>query len=52
MRTANKAKYPLDEFRQYCADIDGVPGLTGTDAITIQKVDAGLIDRAELPLHM
>lgn len=50
--TANKAKYPLDEFRQYCADIDGVPGLTGTDAITIQKVDAGLIDRAELPLHM
>ena len=48
--TANQTKYPMTEYQQLCADIDGAPGITGMDAIIIQKVDAGLINRADLPL--
>ena len=40
---ANKAKYPLTDKEQENADCDGVPGITGHDAITIQKVDAGIL---------
>ena len=40
---ANKTKYPLDEQGLANGDCDGVAGITGTDAITIQKIDAGLI---------
>lgn len=49
--TANKSKYPLTEYQLLCADIDGAPGITGSDAIIIQKVDAGLVRRDELPLN-
>ena len=48
--TANRSKYPLTDYQQLCADIDGAPGLTGSDAIIIQKVDAGLVNKADLPL--
>ena len=47
---ANKEKYPLSATGAVNADIDGVPGITGTDAVTVQKVDAGLIKQSELPL--
>lgn len=47
---ANKQKYPLTAQGMENADIDGVKGLTGTDAITIQRVDAGLVKPADLPL--
>ncbi len=47
---ANQTKYPLSEEGLVNADIDGQPGLTGTDAITIQKMDAGIIRADELPL--
>lgn len=48
--TANRSKYPLTDYQQLCADIDGAPGITGSDAIIIQKVDAGLVNKADLPL--
>ena len=47
---ANRTKYPLSEEGAVNADIDGEPGITGTDAVTVQKVDAGLIKQGELPL--
>ncbi|HBB71351.1 MAG TPA: hypothetical protein DCZ71_01940, partial [Ruminococcus sp.] len=37
-----KTKYPLDEQGIVNADIDGEKGLTGTDAVMIQKIDAGI----------
>jgi len=40
---ANKAKYPLSAAGAANADCDGISGITGTDAITIQKMDAGII---------
>ena len=40
---ANKAKFPLDEQGIINADIDGSPGITGSDAIAIQKIDAGVL---------
>jgi len=48
--TVNKEKYPLDAVSLVQADIDGVPGITGTDAIVVQKVDAGIIAQTSLPL--
>ena len=48
--TVNQVKYPMTEYQILCADIDGAAGITGSDAIIIQKVDAGLITRDELPL--
>lgn len=47
----NPEKYPLSEEGFINADVDGEYGVTGTDAIIIQKVDAGLIEQAELPLR-
>ena len=47
---ANKEKYPLSETGIINADIDGAEGITGTDAIVIQKVDADLISASDLPL--
>lgn len=39
---ANKSKYPLDEVGIWNADVDGSEGVTGGDAIFIQRIDAGL----------
>lgn len=47
---ANKTKYALDANGLVNADVDGSAGITGDDAITIQKVDAGLIKQSDLPL--
>lgn len=47
---ANRVKYPLSEQGLVNADVDGVTGITGSDAIVIQQVDAGVIKQAELPL--
>lgn len=47
---ANKTKYPMQEQGIINADIDGQAGITGSDAIVIQKVDAGVIKSSELPL--
>jgi len=41
-------KYPLS--RKDLADVDGVEGISGGDALVIQKVDAGLILAEQLPL--
>ncbi|MCM1132025.1 MAG: glycoside hydrolase family 9 protein [Ruminococcus flavefaciens] len=46
----NKDKYALSAQGAINAEVDGVSGITGMDAITIQKVAANLIDRSELPL--
>ena len=47
---ANKAKYALTEQGLVNADVDGESGITGSDALTIQQVDAGMIKQADLPL--
>lgn len=47
---ANKGKYPLDPQGLVNAEVDGGAGLTGTDAVVIQQVDAGLIKQTDLPL--
>ncbi|HBB72324.1 MAG TPA: lysophospholipase, partial [Ruminococcus sp.] len=39
---ANKAKYPMNEQQIENADIDGQKGISGGDAIAIQRIDAGL----------
>lgn len=39
----NPEKYPLSPQGKKNADIDGSSGITGTDAITIQKIDAAII---------
>ncbi len=39
---ANQSKYPLDEYGIWNADVDGQEGITGGDAIFIQRIDAGL----------
>lgn len=46
----NRDKYDLSPEGKIAADVDGVPGITGTDALTIQKVDAGIYKLEELPL--
>ncbi len=40
---ANATKYPLSAGGMINADCDGDLGITGTDAITIQKIDAGIL---------
>ena len=47
---ANKSKYPLGAEGLINADVDGEAGITGSDALTIQQVDAGLIKQSALPL--
>lgn len=37
---ANAEKYPLSDQARFNADIDGEEGITGGDAIAIQKIDA------------
>ena len=41
---ANSEKYPLDGQALINADCDGKEGVTGLDAVSIQKFDAGVID--------
>jgi len=43
---ANQEKYPLSEIARINADVDGLKGITGSDAVTIQKMDAGIIPSA------
>ena len=47
----NKDKYSLDEKAKRNADC-AYPGdgITGTDALTIQKIDAGLLKESDLPI--
>ncbi len=47
---ANQTKYPIEEQGLINGDVDGQPGITGNDAITIQKVDAGILKNEDLPL--
>ncbi|MBR2283270.1 MAG: 1,4-beta-glucanase [Ruminococcus sp.] len=47
---ANSTKYPLTAQGAINADCDGSVGLTGTDAITILRVESGEIKQTELPL--
>lgn len=42
---ANAEKYALSEQGKKNADCDGEKGITGSDAIMIQKMDAGVADR-------
>ncbi len=46
----NKDKYNLSEQGKKNADVDGVAGITGRDALVLQQVDAGLIKLEDLPL--
>lgn len=41
----NKDKYNLSEQKKKNADVDGVAGITGTDALMIQKLDAKIITK-------
>lgn len=43
----NKDKYFLTDKGKRNADVDGVAGITGSDALTIQKYDAGLINESQ-----
>ena len=47
---ANGTKYPLTPQGETNADCDGSSGLTGTDARTILRVEAGEIAQSDLPL--
>lgn len=48
---ANASKYALTETGKANADIDGQAGITGTDAIVIQKLDAGVLQYSQIPLR-
>ena len=48
---ALSAKYPLTEKGQLQADVDEAEGISGIDALVIQKVDAKLIKQEQLPLR-
>ena len=39
---ANRTKYPLSERGVKNADCDGTTGITGSDALVIQQIDAGI----------
>ena len=43
-------KYPLTELGEAQADVDGVEGISGKDALVIQQVDAKIYSQSELPL--
>lgn len=48
----NKDKYPLTDEAKLNADCYNIgDGITGTDALVIQKTDAGLLDITELPYN-
>ena len=47
---ANKEKYALGDKGLVNADVDGDAGITGSDAIVIQRVDASLVKQTDLPL--
>ena len=47
---ANRDKYELNEQQMLNADVDGVPGVTGKDALVIQQIDAGLYSASDIPL--
>ena len=47
---ANSSKYNLNDQAKKNADVDGNPGVTGSDADVIQKVDAGVYTVSQLPL--
>ena len=47
----NRDKYPLDEIAKRNADVcNNGDGVTGMDALTIQKVDAGIYKLEDLPV--
>jgi hypothetical protein len=46
----NRDKYALTEQGAKNADVDGIAGITGKDALVIQQVDAGLYKAEDLPL--
>lgn len=46
----NQDKYGLSEQGLKNGDIDGLLGITTSDSLTLQKVDAGLLDISQLPL--
>jgi hypothetical protein len=46
----NRDKYGLKAQGMLNADVDGKSGVTGNDALVIQKVDAGIIKLEDLPL--
>jgi hypothetical protein len=46
----NRDKYGLKAQGMVNADVDGKAGVTGNDALVLQKVDAGIIKLEELPL--
>lgn len=47
---ANSTKYPLTATGEINADCDGETGLTGSDAITILRVESGEMKQSDLPL--
>ena len=47
---ANRNKYPIEAQGLINADVDGETGITGSDAIVIQQVDASIVDQSDLPL--
>ena len=47
---ANRDKYELKPQGAVNADVDGVSGVTANDALVIQKVDAGVLSKNDLPL--
>lgn len=47
---ANRDKFGLSQQGLLNGDIDGTAGITANDALVIQKVDAGLYDKDDLPL--
>ena len=46
----NRDKYQLEQQGIKNADVDGENGITGTDALVIQKVDAGIYKISDLPI--
>ncbi|MBR5513466.1 MAG: DUF4832 domain-containing protein [Ruminococcus sp.] len=46
----NSDKYALSEKGMINADVDGEKGITASDALIIQKLDAGLIEDSELQI--
>ena len=47
----NKDKYPFDAVQKANADcFNPGDGITGTDALTILKIDAGIIKEIDLPI--
>ncbi len=48
----NRDRFRLRVQGELNADVDGVSGVTASDALVIQKVDAGLYKLSELPLKV